>query len=80
MRFKYSKLGLKLVSLEENHSFIPKKPSMVEENKNDREDDSINMFLEQALVGTGADPGFNASTTHQQNPNYQPFRQHLRSR
>jgi hypothetical protein len=32
------------------------------------------------LVGTGADLGFNASTTHQQNPNYHPFRQHLRSR
>jgi hypothetical protein len=31
-------------------------------------------------VGTGADPGFNASTTHQQNPNYRPFRQHLQSR
>jgi hypothetical protein len=34
----------------------------------------------EPFVGTGADPGFNASTTHQQNPNYQPFRQHLRSR
>ena len=29
------------------------------------------------IVGTGADPGFNATTTHQQNPNYQSFRQHL---
>jgi hypothetical protein len=28
----------------------------------------------------GADPGFNTTTTHQQNPNYQPFREHLRSR
>jgi hypothetical protein len=26
---------------------------------------------------TGADPRFNARTTHQQNPNYRPFRQHL---
>jgi hypothetical protein len=34
----------------------------------------------EPFVGTGADPGFNASTTHQQNPNYRPFRQHLRSR
>jgi hypothetical protein len=25
------------------------------------------------VVGTGADPGFNATTTHQQNPNYDPF-------
>jgi hypothetical protein len=32
------------------------------------------------FVGTGADPGFNATTMHQQSPNYQPFRQHLRSR
>jgi hypothetical protein len=24
-------------------------------------------------VGIGADPRFNNSTTHQQNPNYQPF-------
>jgi hypothetical protein len=31
-------------------------------------------------VGIGANPWFNASTTHQQNPNYQPFQQHLRSR
>ena len=31
-------------------------------------------------VGTEADPGFNATTMHQQNPNYRPFRQHLRSR
>jgi hypothetical protein len=34
----------------------------------------------EPFVGTGADPGFNASTMHQQNPNYRPFRQHLRSR
>jgi hypothetical protein len=31
-------------------------------------------------VGTEADPGFNATRTHQKNPNYQPFRQYLRSR
>jgi hypothetical protein len=29
------------------------------------------------FVGTGADPRFNASTVHQQSPNYRPFRQHL---
>jgi hypothetical protein len=34
----------------------------------------------EPFVGTGEDPGFNASTMHQQNPNYRPFRQHLRSR
>jgi hypothetical protein len=31
-------------------------------------------------VGTGADPGFNTTTTHQQSPNYWPFWQHLQSR
>jgi hypothetical protein len=49
-RFEYRKLGLELVSLEENCSFMPKKPSMVEEKKNDKENDSINWFLEQALT------------------------------
>jgi hypothetical protein len=32
------------------------------------------------VLGTGENPGFNSSTTHQQNPHYRPFRQHLRSR
>jgi hypothetical protein len=49
-RSEYRKLGLELVSLEENFSHMPKKPSMVEENKNDRADDSINLLLEQALM------------------------------
>ena len=49
-RSKYSKLGLEIVSLEENLSFTPNKTSMVEENKNDRVYDSINMLLEQALT------------------------------
>jgi hypothetical protein len=26
-----------------------------------------------SVVGTGEDPGFNATIAHQQNPNYQPF-------
>jgi hypothetical protein len=43
-------LGLELVSLEENLSRTPKKPSMVEENKNDGADDPISMMLEQALT------------------------------
>ena len=47
---EYRKLGLELVSLEENRSHTPKKPSMVEENKNDREEDSINLLLEQSLT------------------------------
>jgi hypothetical protein len=49
-RSEYRKLGLELVSLEENLSRMPKKPSMVEENKNDRAEDSINLLLEQALT------------------------------
>jgi hypothetical protein len=50
MRSKYRKLGLELVSLEVNLSRMPKKPSMVEEKKNDRSKDSINLLLEQALM------------------------------
>jgi hypothetical protein len=49
-RSEYSKLGLELVSLEENHSHMPHKPSMAKEKKNNGAEDSINMFLEQALV------------------------------
>ena len=49
-RSEYDKLGLELVSLEENRSHIPKKPSMEKEKKNDRAKDSINLLLEQALT------------------------------
>jgi hypothetical protein len=49
-RSEYTKLGLELVSLEENRSLTPKKPSMAKENKNDEADDPINMLLEQALT------------------------------
>jgi hypothetical protein len=49
-RFEYRNLGLELVSLEDNISLTPKKPSMVEENKNDGADDPINLLLEQALT------------------------------
>jgi hypothetical protein len=49
-RSEYSKLGLELVSLEENLSHTPKKPSMMKENKNDKANDSINLLLEQALM------------------------------
>jgi hypothetical protein len=47
---KYRKLGLDLVSLEENLSLTPKKPSMVEEKKNDEANDPISLLLEQALT------------------------------
>jgi hypothetical protein len=49
-RSEYRKLGLELVSLEDNRSRTPKKPSMVEEKKNDGADDPINLLLEQALT------------------------------
>ena len=50
MRSEYNKLGLKLVSLEDNRSHTPKKPSMAEEKKNDGADDLIILLLEQALT------------------------------
>jgi hypothetical protein len=50
MRSEYSKLGLELVSLEDNRSRTPKKPSMAEEKKNDGADDPISLLLEQALT------------------------------
>ena len=50
MRFDYSKLGLMLVSLEDNRSRTPKKPSMAEEKKNDGAYDPINLLLEKALT------------------------------
>jgi hypothetical protein len=49
-RFEYSKLGLDIVSLEDNLSCTPNKPSMAEENKNDGANDPINLLLEQALT------------------------------
>jgi hypothetical protein len=39
-----------------------------------------NAFDELKIVGTRAEPGFNTTTTHQQNPKYRPFWKHLRSR
>jgi hypothetical protein len=50
MRSEYNKLDIELVSLEDNHSRMPKKPSMAEEKKNDRAYNSINLLLEQALT------------------------------
>ena len=50
MRSEYRKLGLKLVSLKENRSCTPKKPSMAKEKKNDGADDPISLLLEQALT------------------------------
>ena len=49
-RSEYRRLGLELVSLEDNRSRTPKKPSMAEEKKNDGEDDPINLSLDQPLT------------------------------
>jgi hypothetical protein len=49
-RSEYSKLGLELVSLEDNRSCTPKKPSMAEEKKNNGANDPISLLLEQALT------------------------------
>jgi hypothetical protein len=43
-------LGLDLVSLEDNRSLTPNKPSKAEKNKNDGADDHISMLFEQALT------------------------------
>jgi hypothetical protein len=37
-RSKYRMLGIKLISLEDNRSHTPKKPSMAEEKKNNKAD------------------------------------------
>ena len=49
-RSEYRKLDLELISLEDNRSRTPKKPSMAKENKNDEVEDSINLLLDQALA------------------------------
>jgi hypothetical protein len=49
-RSEYRNMGIKLVSLEENNSRTPKKPSMLEEKKNDGSDDPICLLLEQSLM------------------------------
>jgi hypothetical protein len=50
-RSEYSKLGLDIVSLEENFSHTPKKPSMAEEKKNDGAGDPIILLLELGGLG-----------------------------
>ena len=50
MRPEYIHLGLEFFSLEENHSHTPKKPLMVEENKNGVAEDFINLLLEKSLM------------------------------
>jgi hypothetical protein len=46
---RYRELGLKIVSLEDNCSRTPKKPSMAGKNKDDRTGYPFKMFLEESL-------------------------------
>jgi hypothetical protein len=50
MRSGYRELGLKLVSLEDNHSRQPKQPPMVEEKRDDRAGDPFKTLLEESLM------------------------------
>jgi hypothetical protein len=50
MRSKFRNFGLEIIYLDENLSHRPCKPSIEEENKNDTEEDSINLLFEQALT------------------------------
>jgi hypothetical protein len=45
----YRELGLNIVSLEDNCSRMPKKPSMEDEKKDDETRDPFKMLLEEAL-------------------------------
>jgi hypothetical protein len=49
-RSEYSQLALEFVSLENDHSHTPKKPSMAVEKKIGGAKYSIDLLLEQALV------------------------------
>jgi hypothetical protein len=49
-RSRYRNLGLEHLSLQDNHSRTPKKPSMVEEKKKNEADDPIKLLFEQALT------------------------------
>jgi hypothetical protein len=50
MTSEYIQLGLDLMSLEDNPSRMPNKPSMVAEKKNDGAKYCINLFLEKDLM------------------------------
>jgi hypothetical protein len=49
-RSEYINLGLKLVSIEKNRSYMPNKPSTNKLNKDEREKYSINLLLEQTFT------------------------------
>jgi hypothetical protein len=49
-RSGYKELGLELVFLEDKSSCMPKRPLMVEENKDDETRDPFKMLLEESLT------------------------------
>jgi hypothetical protein len=50
MRSGYRELGLKLISLGEDHSHQPKWPPMVEEKRDDGVGDPIKLLLKESLM------------------------------
>jgi hypothetical protein len=50
MRSKFRNFGLEIIYLDENIFHMASKPSIEEENENDREEDYINLLLEKALT------------------------------
>jgi hypothetical protein len=50
----YREFSLELVSLEENYSFMPKKQSMVGENKDNGIGEAFNFFLRNPLSDIGS--------------------------
>jgi hypothetical protein len=53
MRSGYRDLGLKLVSLEDNHSRLPNQPPMVEEKRDDRVGDLFKTLFEEPSCEKG---------------------------
>jgi hypothetical protein len=49
-RSEYKELGLKLVSIEEKSSHMPKRPLMAGENKDDGTKDPFKLLIEEALM------------------------------
>jgi hypothetical protein len=49
-RSAHRELGIELVSLKENHSHTPKRPSMVEEKRDDGTRDPFKLFLKESLA------------------------------
>jgi hypothetical protein len=49
-RSRYRELGLKLVYVEDNHSFSPKKPPMAKEKRDDGARDPIKLLLKEPLT------------------------------